>query len=102
MESKQLLDRWKALKDGDGLRRAAALVRWLWIIEIGLFIAVACGVCFRVNPVAIAIGAALMGWVTAEKNALRTRIAQWPVVSEYIDWKRVYADLADTTQENSD
>jgi hypothetical protein len=34
-----------------------------------------------------------MGWVVAESNALRTRLAQWPVFMTYIDWKRVDEDL---------
>ena len=31
--------------------------------------------------------------VDAERNALRTRLAQWPVFKTYIDWKRVEEDL---------
>ena len=36
---------------------------------------------------------AMMGWVVAERNALRTRIAQWSVFKTYIDWSRVEEDL---------
>ena len=36
-----------------------------------------------------------MGWMIAERNALRTREAQWPIFKNYIDWKRVQDDLKD-------
>jgi hypothetical protein len=37
-------------------------------------------------------------FVTAEANALRHRIRQWPMLREYIDWERVRRDAG--VQEN--
>lgn len=41
----------------------------------------------------VAVAAAAMGWVIAERNALRTRLGQWPIFKTYIDWNRVEEDL---------
>jgi hypothetical protein len=92
-QTKQLLARWKALDSGDGLQRAAALSRALWVVGLALFTFVVFGVVYRLHPAAIAAGAAIMGWVTAERNALRTRATQWPIFKQYIDWNRVHQDL---------
>ena len=55
-------------------------------------------VVYKLHPVFVAVAATVMGWVIAERNALRSRIAQWPTFKRYIDWKRVQEDLrADTT-----
>ena len=45
------------------------------------------------HPAFVAIAAAVTGWVIAESNALRTRLAQWPIFKSYIDWKKVEEDL---------
>jgi hypothetical protein len=94
-ETKRLLTRWQLLeKDGD-LPRAASMARGLWIVGLVLFVFVLFGVVYRLHPALIAVAAAVMGWVVAERNALVTRAAQWPVFKSYIDWKRVQEDLKD-------
>jgi hypothetical protein len=92
-ESKNLLQRWKSLETGDALQRASSRVRFLWFAGLGLCIFVVFGLAFGLHPIAIAVAAAVMGWIVAESNALRTRLAQWPLFRRYIDWKRVEEDL---------
>lgn len=93
IETKQLLTRWQSLERNDGLRRAGATARRLWIIGLILCIVVVFALVYRLHPALIAGLAAAMGWVIAESNALRTRLAQWPIVKSYIDWKKVEEDL---------
>ncbi len=93
IETKQLLTRWQSLEKNDGLRRAGATARRFWIIGLVLCIFVVFAVFYRLHPAFIAGPAAAMGWVIAESNALRTRLAQWPIVKSYIDWKKVEEDL---------
>lgn len=92
-KTKQLLSTWLALENGDGLQRAASRVRILSIVHFVLFVLIVVSVGLKLNPAAIAAGAAILGWVTAERNALRTRASQWPIFKRYIDWKLVQADL---------
>jgi|ERR1044071_5884840 hypothetical protein len=93
-ETKNLLVRWQSLEQGDGLRRAASSARLFWFVGLALFLFVVFGILYRLHPVAVAVAAAVMGWVTAERNALRTRLVQWPIFKHYIDWKRVQEDLS--------
>jgi Flp pilus assembly protein TadB len=89
-----LLMRWQALEKGDGLRKARFLVRVLWIAGLACCFVVVFGISSGLHPVAVAVAAAVMGWLVAESNALRTRLAQWPLFRRYIDWKHVEEDLA--------
>ena len=81
--------------DGDGLKRAAQLERILFFIGIPLFVTVVLGVVYRLHPAVIALAALVCGWLIAERNALRTRLAQWAVLRSYIDWERVRKDAGD-------
>ena len=92
-ETKQLLIRWQSLQKGDGLRRADSAARALRLVGLVLCVLVVCGVDFNLHPAVVAVAAAVMGWVVAESNALRTRLAQWPIFKHYIDWRRVLEDL---------
>jgi hypothetical protein len=98
-DTKQLLARWQALEGEDGLRRATLTARILWLVGLGLAVFVALAVAYELHPAFVAIGAAVMGWTIAERNALRTRIAQWPTFKRYVDWNRVKQDLADATND---
>ena len=71
------------------------MARVLWVVGLVLFLFVVLGVLYHLHPALIAVAAAVMGWVVAERNALRTRIAQWPIFKSYIDWRRVQDDLRD-------
>ena len=92
-ETKQLLTRWQSLEENGGLQCAGATARLLWIIGLVLCIFVVFAVIYQLNPAFVAIAAAAMGWVIAESNALRTRLAQWPIFKSYIDWTKVDEDL---------
>ncbi len=92
-ETRQLLIRWQSLEKDGGLQRAASRARVLWFVGLALCILVVSAVLYRLHPAIAAVAAALMGWVIAEGNALRTRVAQWPIFKTYIDWKQVEEDL---------
>ena len=92
-ETRKLLARWKSLENEGGVERIATAARILWFVGLALFLFVVFAVVYRLHPVLIATGAAAVGWVTAESNALRLRLAQWPIFKNYIDWKRVDEDL---------
>jgi hypothetical protein len=96
-ETRQLLARWQALEKGDGLQRVVSMVRALRIVALALGLLVVLGVVYKLHPAGIAVCAGVLGWVTAERNSLLTRQAQWPIVKRYIDWKRVQEDLAEET-----
>ena len=92
-ETKQLLSRWQSLEKDGALQHAASRARGLWFVGLGLCIFVVFAVIYRLHPAFVAVAAAAMGWVVAETNALRTRLAQWPIFKAYIDWKKVEEDL---------
>jgi hypothetical protein len=92
-ETKEVLLRWQSLEKGDGLRRAASVIRVLWVVGVALSLFVVFGLVYSLEPAAVAVGAAIAGWVTAERNALMMRATQWPVLKQYIDWNRVQEDL---------
>ena len=91
--TKQLLTRWQSFEKDGGLQRAASMARALWFVGLVLCIFVVFAVVYRLHPAIVAVAAATMGWVIAERNALRTRLGQWPIFKAYIDWKRVEEDL---------
>jgi len=76
------------------------MVRILWIAGLLLCIVVIFGISYGLHPVVVAIAAVVMGWVIAERNALRTRLSQWPILRRYIDWKRVQEDLAENKEKS--
>jgi hypothetical protein len=92
-KSRNMLLRLLALEDEGGLRRAKTVVRVLGFVGLALSIFIVFGIVYKLHPIAIAVGAAVMGWVIAERNALRTRLVQWPAIRRYVDWKRVEEDL---------
>jgi len=92
-ETKQLLTRWQSLEKNGGLQRAGAAARTLRIIGLALCIFVGFAVVYQLHPVFVAVAAAVMGWLIAEANALRTRLTQWPIFKSYIDWKKVEEEL---------
>ena len=94
--TKNLLRRWNSLENGDGLKRAASWAMLLWLVGLVLCFVVVFGIIYGLHPAAIAATAAAGGWLIAETNALRTRLAQWPMFKEYIDWQRVRRDIGES------
>lgn len=93
IETRQLLDRWKSLRSGTGLARATSIASALGLLGRVLLLVIVIGL-YRMFPPAVLVAvSAAMGWVIAERNALKSRIAQWPVFASYIDWERVNNDL---------
>jgi hypothetical protein len=92
---KPLLLRWISLRDGTGVAQIRTRIRTLWSLGFFLFAGAALSAIFHLDgwvTLGLALGA---GWVIAEVNALRSRLSQWPTLSEYIDWQRVKGDLGD-------
>ena len=71
----------------------------LWLVGLVLTLFVIFGIFYQLPPVVIAIAAGIVGWVVAERNALRTRLVQWPILQRYIDRKLVQADLSNERKE---
>lgn len=92
-ETRRLLLRWKALAQPDALQRVKAMVRALWIAGLFVVVVVAIAIARELSPVLIACAAAVAGWLIAETNALRNRIAQWDIFRSYLDWGRIERDL---------
>jgi hypothetical protein len=88
-----LLSRLDSLEKGDGVRRAKLVSRVLFVLGLLLAAFVGVAIAYGFHPAFIAVPAAAVGWVIAERNALRSRISQWPIMRNYIDWQRVKADL---------
>lgn len=95
MTANEILTRWAAIERGDGLVKCQKISRVLTIIGVAGCIAIVAGTMW-LGWVAGAFGIAgiLIGWVIAERNALDTRVADWPTYRQYIDWPRVHQDLA--------
>jgi len=91
--TKRLLARLDSLEKEDGLRRAKSVGRVLFIVGLMLAIFIGFAVAYGLHPGFIAVAAAAVGWIIAERNALRSRISQWPIMRNYIDWQRVREDL---------
>jgi hypothetical protein len=89
----RLLTRLDSLEKDDGIRRAKLASRVLFVLGILLAAFVGVAMAYGLHPGFIAVAAAAVGWVIAERNALRLRISQWPIMRNYIDWQRVQADL---------
>jgi hypothetical protein len=90
---RQLLTRWESLRSGTGLARATFVARILWLLGPVLFLVVVMGLNYELPPAILVAVSAVMGWVIAERNALKSRIAQWPTIASYIEWERVSNDL---------
>ncbi len=92
-KSRNMLLRLLSLEDEGGLRRAKTVVRVLAFAGLALFIFIVFGIVYKLHPIGIAVASGVMGWVIAERNALRTRLVQWPAIRRYVDWKLVEEDL---------
>jgi hypothetical protein len=89
----QLLNRWESLRTGAGLARATSVARALWLLGLALFLVVVIGLYYMLSPIVLVVVSVVMGWVIAERNALKSRVTQWPTFANYIDWARVSNDL---------
>lgn len=93
MTEKTMLHRWVSLQQGDGLNRARSFVRLLRIAGLVMCVVVVLGGVYAWPSWAIAAIAAAIGWTIGEANALHSRVAQWPIFEQYIDWNRVRAAI---------
>lgn len=90
----RLLTRLNALENGNGILHARSVGRVLFVVGLLLAIFIGFAVAYRFHPALIAAAGAGAGWIIAERNALRSRISQWPILRKYIDWPRVQAELS--------
>lgn len=93
IETKRLLSRWHSLEAGDGLCKVKRMARALELISLLLVVVVVLGIFYKAHPAIIAVAAMASGWVIAERNALSSRVEQWPILKGYINWARVHEDL---------
>jgi hypothetical protein len=96
-ETKRLLRRWQALNKQGGLQRAKSMALTLWIFGFTVLVVVAVAIATLHSAVLVACGGAVAGWLVAETNVLRNRIAQWNTFQRYLDWQRIEQDLKDAT-----
>ena len=96
-ETRRLLARWRTLSKSDALQRTKSMALTLWLVGLVVTVSVVVAIAKGAPATWVAIGAAIAGWLTAETNALRTRIAQWDTFQRYLDWKRITEDLEDAT-----
>src|SRR5262245_3122725 len=96
-ETKRLLLRWQALNKPDGLQRAKSMALTLWIFGFIVVIVIAVAIANGRSALWVTCGGVVVGWLIAETNALRSRIAQWRTFQRYLDWSRIEQDLKDAT-----
>jgi len=94
-ETKRLLFRWQALNKPGGLQRAKSMALTLWIFGFIVVAVVAVAIANGHSAVLLVCGGAVVGWLTAEANAMRSRIAQWNTFQRYLNWERIEQDLKD-------
>src|SRR5512138_2184066 len=92
-ETKRLLLRWHALSNPGELQRVKARALTLWIFGLIVFLVVGVAIAKGQSAVLVAGGGMVVGWLIAETNALRSRIAQWDTFKRYLDWTRIEQDL---------
>jgi positive regulator of sigma E activity len=93
--TKHILQRWQALDEGPGLRRAERLSYILRTAGLLLVVFVAAAVANGLDRIAIAVAGVVAGWLIAEGYALRTRRFHWRIFRSYLDWDRIRKDLND-------
>jgi hypothetical protein len=96
-ETEVLLLRWQSLSRSDALERAKSAALGLGAVSFVGAGLVVIAIVQDASAVWVAPGAAVVGWLVAEANALRTRIAQWETFKRYLDWQRIELDLKDAT-----
>jgi hypothetical protein len=94
--TRNLLMRWRSFESGSGMKLVTSMARFLWFVGLALCAIVVFGVMYGLHSAAIAGAAIALGWVIAERNALRSRQAQWPIFKQYIDWQKVQKDLGES------
>jgi hypothetical protein len=96
-ETKRLQLRWQALNKQGGSQRAKSMALTLWIFGFTVVVVIAVAIANGHSAVLVACGGAVVGWIIAETNALRSRIAQWKTFQRYLDWARIEQDIKDAT-----
>jgi hypothetical protein len=88
-----ILDRWMALEKGNGIEYGRAICRRLNIAACVLAAGViALGAYWGYRTFIPVLPSIAIGWLVAERNALSSRIDQWPTVRRYLDWERIERD----------
>lgn len=99
MTSNEILARWHEIESREGLARAKKISRSLTIVALILCVVIGLvSIRYGLASIAYAVAGALVGWLIAERNALDSRIADWPTYRQYIDWSRVRQDLQISSQ----
>jgi hypothetical protein len=96
-QTRRLLLRWQALTKPEELQRAKSTVLRLWMLGLIIFLIVLAAIVKGLSPLVVAFGGIAVGWLMAEANALRARVAYWGTFQRYLDWDRIQQDLKDAT-----
>ena len=89
MEEDAYLKKWKYLKEGGGIERASSMSTSLFFIGVFLSVVVVLLIYFQAHSSIVATASVAIGWVVAEKNALRSRVAMWPKLEKYLNWELI-------------
>lgn len=95
-----VLKRWVDLRSQEGWRRVNKIILYLRIITFALCFALVWSIFYNESRVMPALIGITLGWVVAEKNALRARKKTWPLLEKIIDWSLVEKKLSDATDSN--
>ena len=104
MQRHEILTRWVAIESGNGIENVRKTSHFFSIAAFTVCVAVGLVYAFFDLPsLVFEFPGALIGWLIAERNALESRIAQWPTFRQYIDWTKVREDLRaqGTSQRNT-
>lgn len=92
MDQDSYLEQWKALKKDGGIEIASSRSTTLFVVGASLTVVVALLVYLQAHVALVALVSAAIGWVIAERNALKSRIALWPKLEKYLNWELINAD----------
>jgi hypothetical protein len=93
MPTKKILGQWIALRSKDGIEHASRRVFYLSVAAFALAtIAILASTLAAIPAIAFLFPGIAIGWLLAERNALQSRIEQWPALSEYLDWDKIERD----------
>ena len=101
MPTRTILARWVTLERGNGIEQVRRVSRYLSIgvVVLCALVGLAAAV-VDLRCLVVAIPSAAIGWLVAERNALQSRMEQWPIFRQYIDWSRVDEDLQGEAKSN--
>jgi hypothetical protein len=89
-----------SLEKGTGVEDARRVSRWLSVGGLVTCMAVCLFATLVFGPwsMTVVMPSVVVGWMVSERNAVDSRIQQWPTMRRYINWKAVEADVLSETE----